>query len=328
MYNEGPLLVRGIRSILDQTHQDFQFIVVDDGADDETREIFDQFKDERILLIRQANDGLSAARNKALDHISGDYVCFMDADDCRPRWAFASIVRKLQKEAPDLLFCRGTVKEENDRLLPFYDDHCFVQLLEMLGDAPIDTADPKSSPMLCLTHMIEPQVANKVVKAELIRKYHLRFPNGHFFEDILFHTMAVTAARRISILDGLCFTYFRRHKRKQITSSRGERRFDILAVTKMTLELFRNTDAFQDPYRRVVVLAGCLKLVRWCGSFVALSQKLEFREMAKAVLRTADPLYLHLPENPHVELPEIANARAYLAELDLINLRETRAESA
>ena len=90
-FNDGPALLTSVRSVLNQSFEDFQYIIVDDGSAAETREILDGLKDDRLLVIRQANDGLSGARNKALEQVRGDYVCFLDADDARPTWAFAAI---------------------------------------------------------------------------------------------------------------------------------------------------------------------------------------------------------------------------------------------
>src|SRR5690606_26688665 len=88
-YNEGPLAAASIQSLLDQSFEDFELLIVDDGASDQTRAAIHAFDDPRIRYIRQANDGLSSARNRALHHVRGDYVCFLDADDIRPLWALA-----------------------------------------------------------------------------------------------------------------------------------------------------------------------------------------------------------------------------------------------
>ena len=54
-------------------------------------------------MIRQANDGLSSARNKVFPHINGDYVCFLDSDDVRPNWSFAAIAEAIDRDHSDLI---------------------------------------------------------------------------------------------------------------------------------------------------------------------------------------------------------------------------------
>ncbi len=82
-YNRAHLLPRAINSVLDQSYQNFEIIVVDDGSTDNTKEVIKSFKqDKRIIYYQyEENRGLSAVWNKALDLASGDYVVFLDDDD-------------------------------------------------------------------------------------------------------------------------------------------------------------------------------------------------------------------------------------------------------
>ncbi|MCZ7399982.1 MAG: glycosyltransferase family 2 protein [Candidatus Methanoperedens sp.] len=81
LYNKGNCVERTLRSILKQTYQDFEIIVVDDGSTDNGPEIVKKFIDPRINLIQQDNRGPGAARNIGLTHTKGEYVVFLDADD-------------------------------------------------------------------------------------------------------------------------------------------------------------------------------------------------------------------------------------------------------
>jgi glycosyltransferase involved in cell wall biosynthesis len=80
-YNYGRFLGEAIQSVLDQTFQDWELIVVDDGSTDNTREVVTAFADPRIHYVYQQNQGNPAARNAALKLVTGEYVAFLDADD-------------------------------------------------------------------------------------------------------------------------------------------------------------------------------------------------------------------------------------------------------
>ncbi len=80
-YNYGHFLAEAIQSVLDQTFQDWELIVVDDGSTDNTREVVAAFADPRIRYMHQPNRGNPAARNTALKVAVGEYVAFLDADD-------------------------------------------------------------------------------------------------------------------------------------------------------------------------------------------------------------------------------------------------------
>ncbi len=70
-----------VRSLLAQTYENFEALIIDDGSPDASIEICQQFKDPRIKIIRQENRGLAGARNTGIWHAQGDYIAFLDADD-------------------------------------------------------------------------------------------------------------------------------------------------------------------------------------------------------------------------------------------------------
>lgn len=81
-YNYGAFIRQSIDSVLAQTFQNFEIIVVDDGSTDElTVSVLDALSCEKTTLIRQANQGTSAARNHGTQRARGKYVCYLDADD-------------------------------------------------------------------------------------------------------------------------------------------------------------------------------------------------------------------------------------------------------
>ena len=83
VYNVEAYLQETLDSVLAQTYPNWETLLVDDGATDQSGKICDDFsaKDERFTVFHLKNKGAAAARNFALDRISGDYVVFIDADD-------------------------------------------------------------------------------------------------------------------------------------------------------------------------------------------------------------------------------------------------------
>ncbi|MBN1571264.1 MAG: glycosyltransferase [Acidobacteria bacterium] len=80
-YNQKDYVENAIRSVLDQTYGLLELIIVDDGSTDSTASIVPQFDDCRIRYIYQDNKGLPSARNTGINHSSGKYLAFLDADD-------------------------------------------------------------------------------------------------------------------------------------------------------------------------------------------------------------------------------------------------------
>lgn len=83
VYNAEQYLPRCVDSILDQSFNDFELLLVDDGSTDESGMICDEYavKDSRIHVIHKENGGVSSARNVGLDNAIGEWVCFVDSDD-------------------------------------------------------------------------------------------------------------------------------------------------------------------------------------------------------------------------------------------------------
>ena len=83
VYKTEGYLDQCVKSILNQSYRDFEFILVDDGSPDRCGAMCDCWaeKDCRVKVIHCANNGVSAARNAGIDQAKGDYLCFVDSDD-------------------------------------------------------------------------------------------------------------------------------------------------------------------------------------------------------------------------------------------------------
>ena len=92
-YDRGPVLADAIRSVLAQTHQPLELVVVDGGSTDGTEAVLDSFDDDRVRVLRRDEpSGPSAARNIGAHATDGEYVAFVDADD---RWRPTKLERQL-----------------------------------------------------------------------------------------------------------------------------------------------------------------------------------------------------------------------------------------
>ena len=80
-HNREQFLPSSIGSVIKQTYQDWELVVVDDGSTDNTQNVVKSFNDPRIKYVYQNNSERSAARNKGIDNASGTWICFLDSDD-------------------------------------------------------------------------------------------------------------------------------------------------------------------------------------------------------------------------------------------------------
>lgn len=96
-YNQAFFLDDCINSLIDQTYQNWECILINDGSTDNTEEksLEWQKKDNRIKYIKKPNGGLSSARNKGIENITGDFVQFLDCDDFLYREKFEKSIQKI-----------------------------------------------------------------------------------------------------------------------------------------------------------------------------------------------------------------------------------------
>ncbi len=100
LYNKAATVERAVRSVLNQTVQDFELIVVNNGSTDGGEEVVKRIQDKRLRLVEQKNLGVSMARNRGIAESRFDYVAFLDADD---EWkpTFLETVLALKEHYPD-----------------------------------------------------------------------------------------------------------------------------------------------------------------------------------------------------------------------------------
>ena len=127
LYNKEKQITHTLQTVLDQTLQDFEIVIVDDGSTDNSVAEVEKFNDPRIRLIHQANSGVSAARNKGIEESQYDLIAFLDADD---EWkpAYLETQYALYKKYPEcsVFACnyefkdaKGNVSKTIIKRLPF-----------------------------------------------------------------------------------------------------------------------------------------------------------------------------------------------------------------
>jgi hypothetical protein len=119
-YNSGQYLPETIESVLSQSWQDFEIIVVDDGSTDNTQEVVEAFHSNKIRYIRQENSGgPSHPRNVGIHHARGKYIALFDSDDLMSRNKLAEAVAFLERYSDlGLLFANFVVCNERGDSFP------------------------------------------------------------------------------------------------------------------------------------------------------------------------------------------------------------------
>jgi len=117
-YNAERFIEKSINSLLAQTLQDWELIVVDDGSTDSTSKILEKFTDIRIHVFHQENGGEASARNTGLQHVKAEYIALLDADDQYLPNALEDLSSYLDANPEfDVVYSEGQICDEEDRPL-------------------------------------------------------------------------------------------------------------------------------------------------------------------------------------------------------------------
>jgi glycosyltransferase involved in cell wall biosynthesis len=107
IYNSETYLSECINSILDQTFQNFELLLINDGSTDNSREICETSakKDSRVVLINKQNSGVASSRNTGILHAKGDYIGFVDADDTIKPNMYLTLYNEAIHLSADIVIC-------------------------------------------------------------------------------------------------------------------------------------------------------------------------------------------------------------------------------
>ena len=200
IYNVEQQLRRSIESILDQTYEDFELILVNDGSTDSSLSICQKYEktDSRIKVINQKNQGVSAARNTGIDNACGEWIAFVDPDDYVHPTYLERLYNVALQTGADISVC-------NYRIV-YGEKDAFMQIEE-------------TTPQICsgyesLNNFFGSQYTRnvspwgKLVKKELHR--NLRYPVGRVQEDAHITYRLFERANKVAYIDEYLYHYYQR----------------------------------------------------------------------------------------------------------------------
>jgi glycosyltransferase involved in cell wall biosynthesis len=227
-----------------------EVVVVDDGSPDASGEIAESYaaRDPRVRVVHTANQGLGAARNEGLRHVTGDLLMFADSDDVVPPGAYAALLRQLTRTGAD--FVTGSVARlEGDALVePPWMKRLHRQRMDLvIDDLPEILGDVFAW--------------NKLFRASFWRDSGLSWPEGVRYEDQPTTTLAYLRARRFGIVPEVVYHWRIRSDGSSITQQRSSLQ-DLRDRWSTKLSSLRSVEDYGAPKVTAVfrdrVLAGDL----------------------------------------------------------------------
>ena len=252
-YNAQDYIERSVRSVLGQTHENLELIVIDDGSDDNTADIVSRIAltDRRAHLIRTPNAGPALARNRGMEAVSpdADFVMFVDADDYIADNAIEYALTAAEKGA-ELVLMGFTILSPDGSHRDYYEPEAIFDS-STLGEA---------LPRLYTANMLN-QVWAKLFSAKLIRSGGLRFLDFRWGEDRLFVFDCLERALLTAMLPD-CRYFYVMHAGESLISRYYDKKPEAccLADTRMQqlCNLYGNTNDAGCRYMFMKSIFSCM----------------------------------------------------------------------
>ena len=247
-YNVENYIEKCLRSLVNQTLDDIEILLVNDGSQDKSEAIAKQFVEKypnKIIYLEKENGGLSDARNYAIPHAKGEYIAFLDSDDYVEINMYEEMYNKAKKEDLDYVEC------------------------DFLWEYPDKTLESKGKQYSNKKEMfIHTRVVawNKLIKREIVQDNHLEFPKGYRYEDVEFFYKLLPFIHHYGIVQKSFIHYVQREN--SISNVQNTRTKEIIDVLEHVIEYYKTNNLFDEykeemeyTYARYILCSSMLRMV-------------------------------------------------------------------
>lgn len=225
IYNVEKYLEKCINSLLSQTLEDIQIILVNDGSKDNSGNIAKEYEKnnkDRVIYVEKENGGLSDARNYGLKYATGDFIAFLDSDDYIEKNAYEEMYNKAIEENADYVECDF--------------------IWEFPNKIRVDKQYPykNKKEMLSFVRVV---AWNKLIKRQLIIDNNLEFPKGLRYEDVEFTYKLIPFINKFANVDKPFIHYVQREG--SIANVQNERTAEIFTVLDNVIEFYKKNNIYE-----------------------------------------------------------------------------------
>ncbi len=243
-YNVEKYVKKCILSIINQTYENLEIIVVDDRSNDGTYDVLKELEQEYSgkfkLLQNDENRGLAYTRNFGVKNSTGKYVGFIDSDDYVGPTYYEELAKKLIEENSDLVVNDIQLVDENGKFIGEVNKACGDEISKY---SIIDNG-------LCAS------ACNKLLRKDLLEKYP--FLEGKINEDVASVIPIIVHSNKISYTNKAVYYYVQRHNSIQ-NSKFSEKRFDMFDSISVCLERIKDSEKYTE-YRDIILLHQLLEI--------------------------------------------------------------------
>lgn len=247
IYNAAEYLSRSIQCLINQTLDDIEIILVDDGSTDESYQICERYqsKDKRIKLFHKTNEGQGIARNYGIEHASGEFVGFMDSDDTVDVNMFKELYEKAQSCEADMVysFMENEIMSKDiwfENFIADTKEYRVEVINQIIGSLPIEQEDS----------ILGMSVWRSIFRRELINSRNIRFISERKVnsEDMLFNFDFLINCNKVAFVDKAFYKYCHDNS-NSFSVTYNDKRFimfkNLYNELKKRLDMYNLNDDYQ-----------------------------------------------------------------------------------
>lgn len=249
VYNVDKYLAHCLDSLVSQTLEDIEFIVVNDGSTDKCEEIilsYSQKYPKKIIPLKKENGGLSDARNYGLPYAKGQYIAFLDSDDYVDKTLYEKMYNKAIEDNSDMVEC----------------DFYWTYPTKKKVDTRYEYKDKRD--MIANARVV---AWNKLYKREVLLDSGVLFSKGLRYEDVDFFYKMITQLDKISLIREPLIYYVQRDA--SISNTQTEKTKDIFTILDNVLNYYKERGLYKEykteleyMYTRFLLCSSLLRIVK------------------------------------------------------------------
>lgn len=265
-YNVSDYIDECMESIINQTYQNYEVILIDDGSTDNTYNKCIEWgqKNSRTIVIKRKNGGLSAARNSGIEKAKGKYLIFVDGDDTIHSDSLSKIAAVIKNDTEVVI----------TRLIKAYPDKQIVKGNGIENKVNRDVDKEEAIRWIMKESGSAWPAPQYVVSLDMINKYHLRFKEGYLHEDVDWTTKLACIAERYVFCD-FPWYYHRMQRAGSITTVvKTKRIYDVIDIVdsfingdnKAFIEQLHENEREKIVYRLVASVYSILSCYKYLAT--------------------------------------------------------------
>lgn len=230
VYNTGKYLKKCLDSLVNQTLEDIEIIVVNDGSSDNSIDIIKSYGKKyknKIIFLDKENGGQGSARNLGIKVAKGEYIGFVDSDDFVDLKMYEKMYEVATNNKSEIVICN---------LIDYYEKNNNENIVNLNLENNVSNTEGIIKSV--------PSVVNKIYKKELLKRTNIIFNESIWYEDLSYSLIVISQAKKISFINEPFYYYFHRNV-STMHNENIKKNLDVIKAYDELINYYKNNNIYK-----------------------------------------------------------------------------------